>query len=294
MKKDNIQSRKRKPKGSKNSDGSKSNASNASNNRQINSSSSSISETPKKQDGIKLMNIAENSTFEKLIPTSPSSEGSNQSPAHHNHMSPICYTQQVPSPITSTSSSGAIVNSSKYSQQSKSGNAFMLPSPTPMNMFVGSPTGGVSGQHHHHPSSAGPLSPVGYSMAGVGAGHGNNNNGSIVSSKYHQSPPQSPEDMLYYDMLPADVNGAVDQHALGTIVKMEPLGGSHYAGYQQALHHDGIGASLGHNQHGPGGAHSHSRSPSVADDESEQVHGQQDMIESKHSINRPTVVSMSR
>ncbi|XP_049287182.1 box A-binding factor-like isoform X2 [Anopheles funestus] len=294
MKKDNIQSRKRKPKGSKNSDGSKSNASNASNNRQTNSSSSSISETPKKQDGIKLMNIAENSTFEKLIPTSPSSEGSNQSPAHHNHMSPICYTQQVPSPITSTSSSGAIVNSSKYSQQSKSGNAFMLPSPTPMNMFVGSPTGGVSGQHHHHPSSAGPLSPVGYSMAGVGAGHGNNNNGSIVSSKYHQSPPQSPEDMLYYDMLPADVNGAVDQHALGTIVKMEPLGGSHYAGYQQTLQHDGIGTSLGHNQHGPGGAHSHSRSPSVADDESEQVHGQQDMIESKHSINRPTVVSMSR
>ncbi|XP_052902952.1 box A-binding factor-like [Anopheles moucheti] len=293
MKKDNIQSRKRKPKGSKNGDGSKSNASNASSNRQNNSSSSSISETPKKQEGMKLMKIGENSTFEKLIPSSPSSEGSNQSPVHHNHMSPICYTPQVPSPITSTPSSGAIVNNSKYNQQSKASNAFILPSPTPMNMFVGSPTGSVSGQHHHHQSSGGPLSPVGYSMSGVGTGHGNNN-GSMVSSKYHHSPPQSPEDMLYYDMLPADVNGSVDQHSLATIVKMEPLGGGHYAGYQQTLHHDGIVGTLGHNQHGSSGAHNHSRSPSLADDESEQVHGQQDVIESKHNINRPTVVSMSR
>ncbi|XP_050068345.1 box A-binding factor-like isoform X2 [Anopheles maculipalpis] len=293
MKKDNIQSRKRKPKGSKNSDGSKSNASNASSNRQNNSSSNSITETPKKQDGIKMMNLGENSSFEKLMPSSPSSEGSNQSPSHHNHMSPICYTQQVPSPITSTPSSGAIVNNSKYNQQAKAGNAFMLPSPTPMNMFVGSPTGGVSGQHHHaHQSSGGPLSPVSYSMAGVGAGHGNNN-GSIVCSKYQQSPPQSPEDMLYYDMLPADVNGSVDQHSMATIVKMEPSSGSHYGSYQQALHHDGMVGSLGHGQHGTGGAHNqHSRSPSVADDEGD--HAQQDMIESKHNINRPTVVSMSR
>uniref|UniRef100_A0A8W7Q2X7 GATA-type domain-containing protein n=1 Tax=Anopheles coluzzii TaxID=1518534 RepID=A0A8W7Q2X7_ANOCL len=301
MKKDNIQSRKRKPKGSKNSDGNgKSNASNASANRQTNSSSSSLAETPKKTDGLKLMNIAENSSFDKLLPSSPSSEGSNQSPAHHNHMSPICYTQQVPSPITSTSSSGAIVSNSKYNnQQPKATNAFLLQSPTPMNMFVGSPTGGIgSGQHHHHQhhqstaaAATGALSPVSYSMAGVGHG---NNNGSIVSSKYQQSPPQSPEDMLYYDMLPADVNGSVDQHSLGTIVKMEPMGGNHYASYQQALHHEGhMVGTLGHGQHGPG-AHNHSRSPSVADEESEQAHVQQDMIESKHNINRPTVVSMTR
>ncbi|XP_035900098.1 uncharacterized protein LOC118506712 isoform X2 [Anopheles stephensi] len=295
MKKDNIQSRKRKPKGSKNSDGSKSNASNASSNRQNSSSSNSISETPKKQDGIKLLNLGENSSFEKMMPSSPSSEGSNQSPSHHNHMSPICYTQQVPSPITSTPSSGAIVNNGKYNQQPKAGNAFMLPSPTPMNMFVGSPTGGVSGGQHHHShqsaaAAAGPLSPVSYSMSGVGAGHGNNN-GSIVSLKYQQSPPQSPEDMLYYDMLPADVNGSVDQHSMATIVKMEPSSGSHYGGYQQALHHEGLVGSLGHGQHGS--AHNqHSRSPSVADDEGN--HGQQDIIESKHNINRPTVVSMSR
>ncbi|XP_061497321.1 box A-binding factor isoform X2 [Anopheles gambiae] len=301
MKKDNIQSRKRKPKGSKNSDGNgKSNASNASANRQTNSSSSSLAETPKKTDGLKLMNIAENSSFDKLLPSSPSSEGSNQSPAHHNHMSPICYTQQVPSPITSTSSSGAIVSNSKYNnQQPKATNAFLLQSPTPMNMFVGSPTGGIgSGQHHHHQhhqstaaAATGALSPVSYSMAGVGHG---NNNGSIVSSKYQQSPPQSPEDMLYYDMLPADVNGSVDQHSLGTIVKMEPMGGNHYASYQQALHHEGhMVGTLGHGQHAPG-AHNHSRSPSVADEESEQAHGQQEMIESKHNINRPTVVSMTR
>uniref|UniRef100_A0A182NMQ2 GATA-type domain-containing protein n=1 Tax=Anopheles dirus TaxID=7168 RepID=A0A182NMQ2_9DIPT len=293
MKKDNIQSRKRKPKGSKNSEGSKSNASNAASNRQNNSSSSSISETPKKADGMKLITIGENANFEKLLPSSPSSEGSNQSPSHHNHMSPICYTQQVPSPITSTPSSGAIVSNSKYNQQPKSSSAFMLPSPTPMNMFVGSPTGGVVGQNHHHQSSAGPMSPVGYSMSGVGAGH-SNNNGSIGNAKYQQSPPQSPEDMLYYDMLPADVNGGVDQHPLATIVKMEPLSGNHYGAYQQGLQHEGLVGGLGQNQLVQGGTHNHSRSPSVADDESEQVHAQQDIIESKHNITRPTVVSMSR
>lgn len=295
MKKDNIQSRKRKPKGSKNSEGSKSNASNASSNRQNNSSSSSIAETPKKADGMKLMNIGENSNYDKLIPSSPSSEGSNQSPAHHNPMSSVCYTPQVPSPITSTPSSGAIVSNSKYNQQPKSSSTvFMLPSPTPMSMFVGSPTGGVAGQNHHHQSSAGPLSPVGYGLSGVSAGHGANN-GSMGNAKYQQSPPQSPEDMLYYDMLPAEVNGGVDQHPLATIVKMEPMSGNHYGAYQQGLQHEGLVGALGQNQMGQGGALNNSRSPSVADDENDaQVHAQQDIIESKHNINRPTVVSMSR
>uniref|UniRef100_A0A182Q7M4 GATA-type domain-containing protein n=1 Tax=Anopheles farauti TaxID=69004 RepID=A0A182Q7M4_9DIPT len=286
-------SRKRKPKGSKNSEGSKSNASNASSNRQNNSSSSSISETPKKADGMKLMTIGESSSFEKLHPSSPSSEGSNQSPAHHNHMSSVCYTQQVPSPITSTPSSGAIVSNSKYNQHAKSNTAFMLPSPTPMNMFAGSPTGGVTGQSHHHQSSSGPLSPVGYGMSGVAIGQGNNN-GSIGNSKYQQSPPQSPEDMLYYDMLPADGNGRIEQHPLATIVKMEPMTGNHYGAYPQGLQHEGLVGGLGQSQLGQAGAHNHSRSPSVAEDENEQVHAQQDIIESKHNINRPTVVSMSR
>uniref|UniRef100_A0AAG5CPB3 GATA-type domain-containing protein n=1 Tax=Anopheles atroparvus TaxID=41427 RepID=A0AAG5CPB3_ANOAO len=294
MKKDNIQSRKRKPKGSKNSDGTtgKSNASNAVVSRQTNSSSSSAAETSKTIEGAKLMNIGESSAFDsKMLPSSPSSEGSNQSPVHHNQMSPICYTQQVPSPITSTPTSGTIVSNSKYNQQPKNNNVYMLSSPSAMNnMFGGSPTGGAS-VHHHHQSSGGPLSPVGYGLSGTGGGHGSNN-GSIVSSKYHQSPPQSPEDNLYYDMLPSDVNGGVEQHPLSTTVKMEPLSGNHFSVYgQHGLHHEGLVGGLGQGHHG---ANMHSRSPSVAEDDSEQGLAQQDIVESKHNINRPTVVSMSR
>ncbi|KFB36205.1 AGAP002238-PA-like protein [Anopheles sinensis] len=289
MKKDNIQSRKRKPKGSKNNnDGGagKSNASNAASSRNTGGNV----EAPKTIDALKMMN--ESSTFDtKMLPSSPSSEGSNQSPVHHNNMSPICYTQQVPSPITSTPTSGTI----KYNQQQKNNNVYMLSSPSSMsNMFGGSPTSGGVSAHHHQQSSGGQLSPVGYGLAGAGGGHGSNN-GSIVSSKYHQSPPQSPEDNLYYDMLPADVNGSVEQHSLSTIVKMEPLSGNHFGGYgQHGLHHEALVSGLGHSHHGQGGANNHSRSPSVAEDESEQGHAQQDIVESKHNINRPTVVSMSR
>ncbi|XP_050088650.1 box A-binding factor-like isoform X2 [Anopheles aquasalis] len=288
MKKDNIQSRKRKPKGSKNSDGS--------------TTASKNQKGSKANDGnnhadhdLKIMQLGEASTYDKNMRSSPSSDGSNLSPAHRNHMSPICYTQQVPSPITSTPSSGAIVsnsnsnnNNNKYNQQQKG--LFMMSSPSSMNpLFGGSPTSALSAHHHHHQASAGPLSPEsGYSLSGVGAGHGN---GSLVSPKYsHHSPSHSPVDQMYYDMLPADVNGGVDQHPMGAIVKMEPLSGSHYGAYQQGLHHDGIMGGLSHAQQ----LH-HSRSPSIPEDEqSEQAHSSQELIESKHNINRPTVVSMSR
>ncbi|XP_052869196.1 box A-binding factor-like isoform X2 [Anopheles cruzii] len=269
MKKDNIQSRKRKPKGSKNSDG-------------------STTKSKLKSEELKIVHIGEASSYDKSVRSSPSSEGSNQSPSHHGHLSPICYTQQVPSPITSTPSNAA--TGGKYGaavqpKNNSSGGVYMMSSPSPMNsLFGGSPSNAVS-SHHHHQS---PLSPDGgsYSLSGGvgGTGHAGSNGSTMVSPKYHQSPPQSPvTDQMYYEMpgsemLPADVPG----------IKMEPMGGNHYGGGAYQQQHDHI---LG----GLGGGHSQSRSPSsVAEDDGEQAHSAQDLVESKHNINRPTVVSMSR
>ncbi|XP_058060522.1 box A-binding factor-like [Anopheles bellator] len=284
MKKDNIQSRKRKPKGSKNSDGSTTKTKLKSEAFVPESSSTKLDSYPLE---LKIVHIGEASSYDKSVRSSPSSEGSNQSPSHHGHLSPICYTQQVPSPITSTPSSVA-----KYGavQPKNNSSVYMsMSSPSPMNSLFGggSPPNAVS-------SHQSPLSPDGgsYSLSGVGGAGHPGSNGSTIPKYHHQSPPQSPvTDQMYYEMLPADVH---DQHPLGTIVKMEPMGGNHYGGgggggayQQQHDHHDGILGGLGHSQ---------SRSPSsVAEDDGEQAHSsQQDLVESKHNINRPTVVSMSR
>ncbi|EDS30572.1 GATAa2 transcription factor [Culex quinquefasciatus] len=229
MKKDNIQSRKRKPKGSKNADGtasssnsksSNSNNSNSNNNNNNsttnnnNNSSNSSSVLGNSVNELKSLkaSIAHSSIIQST--STPSSVGSNLSPAHqsasspshHNQLSPLAYTPQVPSPITSTPTS-AIVNTSKYNQQQKS-------------VFMMAPFGAASLATNQHQAAAASLSPMGYHL-----NNNNNNgssNGSLMSPKYHQSPSESPSSM-YYDMMSAEVGG-VDQHGLNSIVKMEPMG----------------------------------------------------------------------
>lgn len=224
--------------------------------------------------------------------STPSSVGSNLSPAHqsasspshHNQLSPLAYTPQVPSPITSTPTS-AIVNTSKYNQQQKS-------------VFMMAPFGAASLATNQHQAAVASLSPMGYHL-----NNNNNNgssNGSLMSPKYHQSPSESPSSM-YYDMMSAEVGG-VDQHGLNSIVKMEPMVG-HYQAYHQALHQQVVQQhhqqqqtqqQLQHQhqqQQQQQLMHSQSRSPSISDENDHQ--SPEGLQDSKHNITRPTVVSMS-
>ncbi|XP_038121976.1 box A-binding factor isoform X1 [Culex quinquefasciatus] len=306
MKKDNIQSRKRKPKGSKNADGtasssnsksSNSNNSNSNNNNNNsttnnnNNSSNSSSVLGNSVNELKSLkaSIAHSSIIQST--STPSSVGSNLSPAHqsasspshHNQLSPLAYTPQVPSPITSTPTS-AIVNTSKYNQQQKS-------------VFMMAPFGAASLATNQHQAAVASLSPMGYHL-----NNNNNNgssNGSLMSPKYHQSPSESPSSM-YYDMMSAEVGG-VDQHGLNSIVKMEPMVG-HYQAYHQALHQQVVQQhhqqqqtqqqlQHQHQQQQQQLMHSQSRSPSISDENDHQ--SPEGLQDSKHNITRPTVVSMS-
>ncbi|XP_058822166.1 box A-binding factor-like isoform X2 [Topomyia yanbarensis] len=309
MKKDNIQSRKRKPKGSKNADGaaaassnSKSSSSNSNNNNSSssnnnnNNNSSTNNSNNNNSSNAANMSVLGNSLNElKSLKTAvghtdiiqststPSSVGSNlspvhqsPSPAHHNQLSPISYAQQIPSLITSTPTSTIVNNNNniKYNQQKS---VFMMPP-------FGSTLANANALATHQVVSS--LSPMGY--------HLNNNgptNGSMMSPKFHHSPSESPNSM-YYDMMHSDVNG-VDPHGLGSIVKMEPMT-SHY--YQQALHQAQVQQHHHHQQQQQQMQHQHmqhqSRSPSISD-ENDQSHQSPEALDSKHSITRPTVVSMS-
>lgn len=315
MKKDNIQSRKRKPKGSKNADGSSnskssnSNSSSSNNNNNNNSSTANNNNNASSNSSSTLGNsvnelkslkasIGGHSGIIQSTQSTPSS--SNLSPAahqssptqqqqqhHHNQLSPIAYTPQVPSPITTSTPTSAIVNAGKYnsSQKGSSSSVFMMP---PF---------GVSSLGNSHQAVAASLSPLGYHLSN----NNNNNgsaNGSMLSPKYHQSPSESPSSM-YYDMMGGDVGG-VDQHGLNSIVKMEPMAG-HYQAYHQALHQQVVQQQqqaqhhLQHQHHQQQQQHqlmhSQSRSPSISDENDHQSpDGLQD---SKHNITRPTVVSMS-
>lgn len=308
MKKDNIQSRKRKPKGSKNADGSSnskssnSNSSSSNNNNNNNNTSTANNNNA----GANSSSVLGNSVNElKSLKASvghsgiiqststPSSVGSNLSPAHqsasspthHNQLSPIAYTPQVPSPITSTPTS-AIVNASKYSQQKS---VFMLPQ-----------FGGASMVANQHQAAVASLSPMGYHLSNNNNNNNNtgSSNGSMLSPKYHQSPSESPSSM-YYDMMSADVGG-VDQHGLNSIVKMEPMTG-HYQAYHQALHQQVVQQQQQqqvqhqlhhhHQQQQQQLMHSQSRSPSISDENDHQ--SPEGLQDSKHNITRPTVVSMS-
>lgn len=222
--------------------------------------------------------------------STPSSVGSSMSPthpppspSHHNQLSPISYTQQVPSPITSTPTSAIVNNnnininnnigSGKYGQQK---GVYMMPP-------YGASLANANVLATHQVAAS--LSPMGYHL-----NSNNHSNGSMMSPKYHQSPSESPSSM-YYDMMSSDVNG-IDQHSLGSIVKMEPLSSS-YSAYHQALHQQVHQQQLQqqHHQHLQQ-LHNHSRSPSISD-ENDQNHQSPEGLESKHNITRPTVVSMS-
>lgn len=316
MKKDNIQSRKRKPKGSKNADGSSNskgsnsnssssnnnNNSSAANNNNNNNNASSNSSSTLGNSVNELKSLKASVGHSGIIQSTstPSSVGSNLSPAHqsassptqhhHNQLSPIAYTPQVPSPITSTPTS-AIVNASKYNPNQKSSSVFMMP-----------PFGASLANSHQAAAAVASLSPMGYHL-----NNNNNNgssNGSMLSPKYHQSPSESPSSM-YYDMMSADVGG-VDQHGLNSIVKMEPMAG-HYQAYHQALHQQVVQQQqqqqqaqhhLQHQHHQQQQQHqqqqmmhNQSRSPSISDENDHQ--SPEGLQDSKHNITRPTVVSMS-
>ncbi|XP_055602705.1 box A-binding factor-like isoform X3 [Uranotaenia lowii] len=330
MKKDNIQSRKRKPKGSKNSsDGtttssssSSKNSNNNNNNNNSNANNNNNNSTSNSNGGTNHNNsgsvvnstvlgnslnelkalkasMAQTTSSSSIIQpaSTPSSVGSNMSPDphntspgghHHGQLSPISYTQQVPSPITSTPTS-AIGHSGKFSQQQqqqqqqhqKAASVFMM---TPFGTTL---TNANSLAHQAGLS----LSPMGYHMNNNGP-----SNGSTMSPKYHGSPSESPGCMsAYYELMSnADANG-LDPHGLGSIVKMEPIAGS-YSAYQQALHQQQQQQQLMH--------HVQSRSPSVSDDNDQHHHQPQqhhhhqghqspDGLDDKHGLQRPTVVSMS-
>lgn len=205
------------------------------------------------------------------------------SPSHHNQLSPISYTQQVPSPITSTPTSTIVNNNNnnigggKYSHQK---GVFMMP-----------PFGASLANANALATHAASLSPMGYHL-----NNNNHSNGSMMSPKYHHSPSESPSSM-YYDMMSSDVNG-IDQHGLGSIVKMEPMSSS-YTAYQQALHqqvaqqhHQQQLQQQQQQQQHLQQLHNHSRSPSISD-ENDQNHQSPESLECKHNITRPTVVSMS-
>ncbi|XP_055635998.1 box A-binding factor-like isoform X2 [Toxorhynchites rutilus septentrionalis] len=287
MKKDNIQQRKRKPKGSKNADGTTSSNSKSSNSNNTNNNSNG------KRKMLGMTTIAKGNAIDELkslkasvgqtsiiqSTSTPSSVGSNispvhqpSSPMHHNQLSPISYCQQVPSPITSTPTS-----SFKYCSQK---DVFMMPP-------FGASLANANALANHQVAAQ--LSPMGYHLTNNGS-----SNGALLSPKYHQTPSESPSS-IYYDMMSGDVNG-VDQHGSGSIIKMEPMTGP-YSVYQQALHQQVIQQ---HNQHQQQQQqqqqqqhlHNHSRSPSLSD-ENDQSHQSPESLESKHNITRPTVVSMS-
>ncbi|EAT37835.1 AAEL010222-PA [Aedes aegypti] len=319
MKKDNIQSRKRKPKGSKNADGtssSKSGSSNSNNNNSSNSnnngSSNSSSNNPSSTSNSSSNNHNSTSSLNSSVlgnsvhelkslkssvghssiiqsTSTPSSVGSNMSPthqsaspSHHNQLSPISYTQQIPSPITGTPTS-TIVNNNTSSMNNNNGmgkyghqkSVFMMPP-------LGAPLTNANVMAGHQS-----LSPMGYHL-----NNNNSSNGSMMSPKYHHSPPESPNSM-YYDMMASEVNG-VDQHGLGSIVKMEPMSVA-YTSYHQAIHQQVVQQHhqqmQQHQQHVQQ-MHSHSRSPSISD-ENDQSHQSSEGLDCKHNITRPTVVSMS-
>ncbi|XP_058447136.1 uncharacterized protein DDB_G0283357-like isoform X2 [Malaya genurostris] len=326
MKKDNIQSRKRKPKGSKNADGASSNSKSSNSNSNSNNNNSSSTTTTSSNNNNN--NNSSNATNMSVLGNSlnelkalkaahtgiiqststPSSVGSNlspvhqsPSPAHHNQLSPISYTQQIPSPITSTPTSTIVNNNNnnnnnnqnnnnsntKYNQQKAA--VFMMPS-------FGSTLGNASALATNH-QVASSLSPMGYHLSNNGP-----SNGSLLSPKFNHSPSESPNSM-YYDMMHSDVSG-VDPHGLGSIVKMEPVTG-HYSAYQQALHqaqtvpqHHQQQQQQHHQQQQQQQQMQHqhmqhqSRSPSISD-ENDRNHQSPEVLDSKHSITRPTVVSMS-
>nr|XP_029712195.1 box A-binding factor-like isoform X3 [Aedes albopictus] len=327
MKKDNIQSRKRKPKGSKNADGtstskSSSSSSNSnSNNNSSNNNGSSSSNNPSSTSNSSNNNHSSTSSLNTSVlgnsvnelkslkssvghssiiqsTSTPSSVGSNMSPthqsdspSHHNQLSPIPYSQQVPSPITGTPTSTIVNNNNNTSSMNNNNGVgkyvhqkgvFMMP---PLGGPLTNANALVS--HHQVPAS---LSPMGYHLI-------NNNtlsNGSMMSPKYHHSPSESPTSM-YYDMMASEVN-SVDHHGLGSIVKMEPMSVP-YSSYHQAIHQQVVQQHhqqqlQQHQQHIQQQLHNHSRSPSVSD-ENDQSHQSSDGLDCKHSITRPTVVSMS-
>ncbi|XP_053694102.1 box A-binding factor-like [Sabethes cyaneus] len=308
MKKDNIQSRKRKPKGSKNTDGaassnsksSNSNSSGTNNNTNNNNSNNnnnstttssnnnssstasssvlgnSLSELKSLKATVGHSGIIQSTSTHSSIGSSVSPTHQSPSPAHHNQLSPISYTDQIPSPTIISSNNNN--NNSKYNHQKS---VFMMPPygtslPNPSNMA-------------NHQTNASSLSPMGYHLSGNGQ-----SNGSMMSPKFPQSPSESPSSM-YYDMMHSDVNG-VDQHGLGSIVKMEPMA-NHYSAAYQAMHQQVVQQHHHHQQqqhqlqqmqlqHQQ--LHHQSRSPSVSDENEQSP----ECLENKHNITRPTVVSM--
>nr|XP_029712167.1 box A-binding factor isoform X5 [Aedes albopictus] len=328
MKKDNIQSRKRKPKGSKNADGtstskSSSSSSNSnSNNNSSNNNGSSSSNNPSSTSNSSNNNHSSTSSLNTSVlgnsvnelkslkssvghssiiqsTSTPSSVGSNMSPthqsdspSHHNQLSPIPYSQQVPSPITGTPTS-TIVNNNNNNTSSMNNNNGVGKYVHQKGVFMMPPLGGpltnanALVSHHQVPAS---LSPMGYHLIN----NNNLSNGSMMSPKYHHSPSESPTSM-YYDMMASEVN-SVDHHGLGSIVKMEPMPVP-YSSYHQAIHQQVVQQHhqqqlQQHQQHIQQQLHNHSRSPSVSD-ENDQSHQSSDGLDCKHSITRPTVVSMS-
>ncbi|XP_062554800.1 box A-binding factor-like isoform X2 [Armigeres subalbatus] len=325
MKKDNIQSRKRKPKGSKNADGtsnSKSSNSSSTNNNNNNnhsssnnngssSSSSSSSNNPSSNNNHNSTSSLNSSVLGNSLhelkslkssvghssiiqsTSTPSSVGSNMSPSHqstspshHNQLSPISY-QQVPSPITSTPTSTIVNNNNTSSMNNNNGlgkyghqkGIFMMPS-------LGASLANANVLASHQVAAS--LSPMGYHL-----NNNNPSNGSMMSPKYHHSPSESPNSM-YYDMMASEVNG-VDQHGLGSIVKMEPVPVG-YSSYHQAIHQQVVQQhhqnQLQQHQQHIQQLHAHSRSPSISD-ENDQSHQSSEGLDCKHNITRPTVVSMS-
>lgn len=207
------------------------------------------------------------------------------SPSHHNQLSPIPYTQQVPSPITSTPTS-TIVNNNNTSSMNNNNNGLGKYGGHQKGIFM-MPSLGAALTSHQVAAS---LSPMGYHL-----NNNNPSNGSMMSPKYHHSPSESPNSM-YYDMMASEMNG-VDQHGLGSVVKMEPMSVA-YSSYHQAIHQQVVQQhhqqqlqqQQQHQQHIQQ-LHSHSRSPSISD-ENDQSHQSSD-LDCKHNITRPTVVSMS-
>ncbi|XP_055539727.1 box A-binding factor-like isoform X2 [Wyeomyia smithii] len=308
MKKDNIQSRKRKPKGSKNTDGATSTSSkssnnnsngasnNSNNNNNNNSSNSTTTSSNNNSSNTASSSILGNSLVElkslkatvghpSIIQSTSthSSIGSNvspthqsPSPAHHNQLSPIPYTEQIPSPTIMSTNNNNNNNNAKYNNQKS---VFLMP-PYATSLANASSLA-------NHQTNVSSLSPMGYHLSSNGQ-----SNGSIMSPKFSQSPSESPSSM-YYDMIHSDVNG-VDQHSLGSIVKMEPMA-NHYSTAYQTIHQQVVQQHHHHQQQQHQQMqlqhqqmHHQSRSPSVSDENEQSP----ECLENKHNITRPTVVSM--